>query len=189
MSLNALPKDVLKELLLKMTDKDILTICNMNTYYRNKICDDNFFHRILLTRYPDTLKNRDQNRSYKKYYIDVIIKISIMKEKYNYTYEFGNLELQYNGITKYSNDVNLLLYGVNAEQLALVMEALKRGADIHYYGNTPLNYAITKNNLDIVKYLLNYKDTTWGRLTIALGKTFAEDKVLEYLREFYAKHF
>ena len=40
-------KDVDREILLAMSDEDLLKSCSLNKYLFNVVCDDNFFYRRL----------------------------------------------------------------------------------------------------------------------------------------------
>ena len=50
-------KDLDREILLAMDDKDLLNTCNSNNRYLfNTVCDDEFFHRVMQQRYPNIPK-------------------------------------------------------------------------------------------------------------------------------------
>ena len=90
-------KDVDREILLSMDDGDLLKTCSLNKYLFETVCDDNFFYRRLLSKYPTTLKyyNKEKEETYRKYYLKVIYYISKMKEDYDYSYISGNPKVQY----------------------------------------------------------------------------------------------
>ena len=167
-------KDVDREILLAMTDEDLLKTCSLNKYLFNVVCDDNFFYRRLLLKYPDTLNVSQSKTSnslrtrilkyynkedgnYKSYYLKVIYYISKMQEDYNYSYVSGNPEKQYHIFknTKNNNIVHLLLNSSTAGEINLVKEAIKRGADIHSYDDQALRNASYYGHLEIVKYLVS----------------------------------
>ena len=40
-------KDVDREILIKLPDEDIIKSCSVNSYLRDKVCDEDFFKRRL----------------------------------------------------------------------------------------------------------------------------------------------
>ena len=88
-------KDVDREILLAMDDENLLKTCSLNKYLFNNVCDDNFFYRKLLLKYPDTLSYKLREDNYKSYYLRTIYYISKMKEDYDYPYISGNPKVQY----------------------------------------------------------------------------------------------
>ena len=150
-------KDVDREILLAMTDKDLLKSCSLNKYLFNVVCDDNFFYQRLSLKYPNSLKyySKEQDKNYRDYYLKVIYWISKMKENYGYSYIDGNPKTQYEIFEIVKYDVNYLLYKSSAKgELNLVKEAIKRGADIHAYNDEALRWASQNGHLDVVKYLV-----------------------------------
>ena len=68
-------KDVDRNILLSLSDRQILEVCSLNKYYIETVCDDEFFHRILQQRYPGSIlwnKERDKRKSWKQLYIETI---------------------------------------------------------------------------------------------------------------------
>ena len=150
-------KDVDREILLAMSDEDLLKTCSLNKYLFNVVCDDNFFHKRLLVKYPDTLKyyNSKYYKNYKAYYLKVVYYISKLKENYHYSYILGNPKIQYE-IFKFAKDnsIRLLFESSRRGELNLVKEAIKRGANIHAANESALRWASRKGHLEIVKYLV-----------------------------------
>ena len=56
--LSGLPntKDTDREILLRLSDNELIKTCSLNKYLLNNVCDDNFFKRRLQLTYPDTLR-------------------------------------------------------------------------------------------------------------------------------------
>ena len=48
-------KDVDREILLAMTDENLLKTCSLNKYLFAVVCDDSFFYNRLSLKYPNTL--------------------------------------------------------------------------------------------------------------------------------------
>ena len=156
-------KDVDREILNKLDDKELLNACSIDKYTWNTICDDAFFKSRLLSKYPQIERYKFVNESWKQFFLRSIYYISKMKEENDYEYSFGNFVTQYKlfqsvdikGYIKGYNGINYLLIN-SAEQgeLALVIWSLKKGANIHSKWGSPLRYASKNGHLDVVKYLV-----------------------------------
>src|SRR5665647_2358723 len=154
-------KDTDREILLRLSDKELIKTCSLNKYLFTSVCDDNFFRRKLQLSYPDTLPFKSSDTTYKQYYLKVIYYVSKMLEEFNYSYvsrNLGNPENQYDilkSIGYNSNDKNkvqkLLFEAANVGELELVKEAVKKGADIHANNEFALRYASEYGHLEIVK--------------------------------------
>ena len=152
-------KDVDREILLAMADEDLLKTCSLNKYFLQNVCDDNFFYKRLLGKYPDALKyyNKETDKNYKSYYLKVIYYISKMKEDYDYSFVSGNPKIQYEIFKIAGKYIDDLLFESSIKgELNLVKEAIKRGADIHTFDENALRYASANGHLDIVKYLVEH---------------------------------
>lgn len=66
-------------------DKTLLNMMNVSKTHSLKF-DDNFFRVYLTRNYPHLLNYKAFNVPYRKYYLDVIYAISILREKYNINY-------------------------------------------------------------------------------------------------------
>ena len=152
-------KDIDREILLAMDDKSLLKTCSLNKYLFNIVCDDNFFYKRLLLKYPDTLvyykKNENFLHTYKSYYLKIIYYISKMQEDYNYSYISGNPKVQYKIFQYAKNNINRLLFQSSIKgELNLVKEAIHRGANIHANNEEALRWASRNGHLETVKYLV-----------------------------------
>lgn len=91
-------KDLDKELMLNMGDREFIQTCQLNKYFQNICKDDYLFKRRLEKIYP-TLREETYEEygeiSWKKYYTNVVKIIAELKEKFNYTYTYGNPFVQY----------------------------------------------------------------------------------------------
>ena len=115
-------KDTDREILLKLSDKDLIKTCSLNKYLFASVCDDSFFHRKLSLSYPNTLIFKPISSNYKQYYLKVVHYVSKMLEEFNYSYILGNLEKQYKILKKInynSNDKSKVQISVSYTHLTL----------------------------------------------------------------------
>ena len=163
-------KDTDREILLAMSDKELIQTCSLNKYLFKFVCDDNFFYRKLVRSYPDTLKdfNKEKDKTYKSYYLKVVFYVAKLLEDFKHTYVSGNPKKQNNlfamvskkiekdGSKKFIVDYQDLLNDSAAQgELELVKEAIKKGASIHREDNYALRLASKSGHLDIIKYLVS----------------------------------
>ena len=82
-------KDVDREILSKLPDKDVITACSANSYLKKKVCDEGFFKRRLEINYPelkfftnDIYYETAERRypTYKQAYLETVYYISKMEE-------------------------------------------------------------------------------------------------------------
>jgi hypothetical protein len=182
-------RDLDREILLKLNDRDFLLTCNSSRYLRENVCDEQFFKKRLTLTYPDTLNYNLNNKSWRQYYIETVFHVAKMKE-YGYDYSFGNPKKQYMIILKSHSDNNHILLDASKKgELALAIESLKRGVKNHPANFTrveddALTNAIENGHLDIVKYLVEHGaevDIFDFAYTKAIKKGYTD--IIKYLEE------
>jgi len=62
-------KDIDKEILLGLDDKDLGSMCNTNTYLANICRLDGFWKSKVISRYPNDIKGKPEEETWKLYYI------------------------------------------------------------------------------------------------------------------------
>ena len=146
-------KNIDREILLKLSDKDFVVACNSSRYLRDTVCDENFFKRRLSLTYPDTLNFKSDHENWKQYYLSTIFYIAKMKEKHGYSYTFGNPKTQYKIIENLidTNANTLLFKSAVTGELSLVIEAVKRGANVRAGLDYSLREASYKGHLEVIK--------------------------------------
>jgi hypothetical protein len=148
-------KDIDREILSKLHDKELLKTCSINKYTWEKVCDDAFLKRRLLTKYPKIEQYKLETETWKRFFLRAVNYIALMKEKFDYVYTFGDFVKQYNLLKKNNENKNLLLiYSSAVGELALVIWSLKYGADIHDENDYALRFASGNGHLETVKYLV-----------------------------------
>ena len=127
-------KDLDKELLLKMDDREFIRSCGLNTYFQN-LCEDQ--NQLLFKRKLHTLKPEILNPywigSWKLYYAHVVKTIARLYEKYKFIYTRGNPFKQFNIVKATDNSPGPTLdYDILNNELALVQYAVKDQGDKIY---------------------------------------------------------
>ena len=86
-------KDIDREILKHIDDGELLNVCSINRKFWYEICDDNFIRRRLM-RYPDIEKYRNNNETWKQFFLTVTYYIFRMKENKT-EYKGENFKNQY----------------------------------------------------------------------------------------------
>ena len=157
MSLTGL-KDVDREILKHVDDRELLKFCSLDNKTWNSVCDDDFLRRRLTTKYPEIEKYKRENESWKRFFLRAIYYIAKMKEKFEYEYTEGDFKLQHELLQDWRDyHVDRLLKEA-AEKgiLSLVKYALEHGANIHAFDDVAVRIASTKGHLEVVKYLVEH---------------------------------
>ena len=173
-------KDLDREVASKLGDRDLLSICSVSTYFMNEVCNDNFLKMRLLSKYPYIDQYKDASQTWRKFFLQSIYYISLLKEKFNYDYEFGNHKTQYEILTDVADDKEKLLpLAANKGELALIIYGLKFGETIDYQ---TANQAAGRNRLDIVQYLVkNYANEAMIRTILQASAITEAMDVLKYI--------
>ena len=156
MSLTGL-KDVDREILKHVDDRDLLNICKIDNKTWNSVCDDDFLRRRLTHKYPGIEKYKRENESWKQFFLTAIYYIAKLKEKLEYVYTSGDFKQQYKLLSKYKGNIHSLLVASSRKgELPLVKYAIEQGADIReeWNMNIALIHASWKGHLNVVKYLV-----------------------------------
>ena len=130
-------KDVDREILNKLADESLLKVCSANTYLRDIVCDEGFFHRRIQANYPELVKSLYP--SYKQAYLETVYYISKMKEiGYDYVRNGEAPKSQYH----------------KAKQVYDSISELKRHKYESWRGVVPLRDIIRLNDLNLIKYAM-----------------------------------
>jgi hypothetical protein len=156
-------RDIDREIIGKLDDRELLKVCSIDKYTWNTVCDDDFLKRRLLSKYPIIDSNKG-TESWKQFFLKAIYYIDKLKEEFNYEYTYGNFVKQYNILEKiYEEQLydiigimkNLLVQSVLQNEMALVEFCLKYKKYYNYdLLMKTLFAAIDKNNYEIFAYLL-----------------------------------
>jgi len=188
-------RDLDREILGKLHDKEILIACSIDKYTWNTVCDDAFLKRRLLMKYPKIEKEKYEAETWKRFFLRAVNYISLLKERYGYDYTFGNFVTQYICFTKCYDMLDdedlkykyhlLIKKSAKRGELALVIWSLKNGACIHYYNDRPVRWACKNGHLEVVKYLAENGANIHSSGDAALSWAFKNGhlEVVKYLLE------
>ena len=113
-------KDIDREILKYVENKELLKVCTVSRKMWYEVCDDAFLRRRL-NKYSIF---KTPNQSWKRFFLDVINYIHILKQKYNFTYEEGNFYTQYSLFKKYDIN-NLLVPATRNKELSVIKHSIE----------------------------------------------------------------
>ena len=164
-------KDLDREILSKVNDTELLTVCSVDKRMWNEVCDDDFLRRRLERTHPDVLQYKE---TWKDFFLDVTHIIAKMKEEYGFTYTTGNYKKQLQLLKENKGRLQYLMLNAASEgELQLVIHAFKRmrkkeRANIIKHA---LQAAIEMGHIEIVKFLIE----NGARVKRKYIQEFAED--------------
>ena len=160
-------KDVDRLVLEYIDDKQLLEMCGLNRTYSQRVCDDAFFRRRTIARFPETVQYKDgaKTRTWKNHYLAIIKYIDLLQTdfQYEYTAEDKSPELLYlsmlvvkrNYYIYYSKN-RALMSASEEGHLEIVKYLVENGADVTVEDNFPVRSASEDGHLSVVKYLTEH---------------------------------
>ena len=148
-------KDVDREILKYVDDKELLEICTINKKTWNEVCDDAFLRRRLLNKYLGIEKYKSDRETWKQFLLTAIYYISKLEEEFSFSYSSGDFKKQYTLLNIYKGG-ELLYTAAGEGELEIIKYLVSKGLDIHYENNYAFQEASEKGHLEIVKYLLEH---------------------------------
>lgn len=89
-------RDADREILLRIqSDEELLNICKMENKYIKSLCNEDFFRRRLLNKFPETIKDKSVNVSWRKYYLSMVYYVGKLQEEFSFDFRIGNPEKYY----------------------------------------------------------------------------------------------
>jgi len=182
--MNNLTKDVYLYLLNFADDKTVLNMLSVN----KKFNDEKFFKQIMERRYPLLLRFKEDNKTWKQFYIETIYYISKLKEEFDIPYipvstfdpkdfykrrrNLGNADFQ--TIYDYA-----LEHAADSGDLNLVKFLVEEHGAEDRVGDALYN-AVDIKNLEIVKYIVE-KFGSINKESIKLASRRGYEEILKYL--------
>ena len=145
-------KDVDREILKHVDDKELIQVCTIDKTTWYEICDDEFLKRRLM-KYPDIEKYKKGDETYKRFFLRFAYYTSKMRETFKFEYTDGDFKEQYELLKKFKG-ITLLINAAKIGELSLVKYAKKKGADISANGDLAFRAASLYGHLNVVKYLV-----------------------------------
>jgi hypothetical protein len=159
-------KDVDRQILMNLDDYSLLQACSVNDYFKNKVCDDDFIRRRLEQTYPETLRYKFPNQTWRQFFLETIKYIADLSFRGEgitaIPYNIGNLRQLYSELERIRmGSYRLLGYikdAVENNQFAKA-EYLEKYEKIFNRSNTSphtaLSHSVRKGNFNMVKYLMD----------------------------------
>ena len=190
-------RDLDREIVNKLSDKDFLQMCSLNRTYSQRVCDDSYFRLRTEKGFPETVPYKDYTettnkkmRTWKNHYLNIIKYIDLLKSDYGYIYraEDKSPELLY--LAKrlvhkdYSYNKNRAVrFASRNGQLPIVKYLVENGADITEHSNSAIIWASENAHLPVVKYLVEHGAdiTTLDNLALTLAIQNGHFAIAAYL--------
>ena len=134
-----LTKDTYEYILNFADDKEIISMLMVNKKFAQKLGDDNFFKKVLERKYPNLVKFKKENETWKHLYLRMIKYIALLNEKFDIPY----LNLVDYDPTEFYNEYNNTQY--------IIYEALKQLSE------NGGNHEVLEMLLD--RFIEKYKDS------------------------------
>ena len=155
-------RDLDREILNKLSEKDLLNMCVLNKTYSEKVCDETYFRLRTLARFPETVPYKDytHTKNWKNHYFTNVKYIELLKSKFQYIYKRKDKspELLYLArllTPKFSYSKNLaLIRGSFYGKLEIIKYLFEDGANIDSNESEALRWASSTGYLETVKYLV-----------------------------------
>lgn len=169
-----LTKDMYEYLLNFADDRDIINMLSVN----KKFSDEELFERIMKRKYPDLIRFRRVNETWKQLFVRMVYYISLLKEKYEVDY-FSGLFLP-DVFRKGLNSIYIIIEAAaKVGNLEVVKKFINSNSKLF---SLTLITAVRNNQINVVKYLLSQKPEqaiTVGSLAASSGHI----GIIQYLLE------
>ena len=171
-----LTKDMYEYLLNFADDRTIINMLSVN----KKFHDENFFERIMKRKYPDLIKYREDNETWKQLFVRMVYYISLMMEKFGIPYFVGlNPIYIFNGIV----DPLYIIITTAAKIGNLeILKLRKFDNKAPIYFNDMLEYAANAGHLNVIKYFLHEKPSRSRHIAIFAAYR-GNTEIIKYLLE------
>lgn len=200
-------KDVDREVLKHIDDKDLLKACSADRRMWNEVCNDNFLRRRL-SKYPEIEQYKRENESWKQFFLRAIYYISKLKEEFQFPWTSGDFKKQYQFFAKNDkynlqslldfaarqgeleivkhimkddptlyNMYNSLMYASYAGHLDIVKYFNEHGVDLHLGNDSALMYAVLQGHLELVKYFVENGADIHAQNDYAFAVAFEEGQL------------
>ncbi len=137
-------------------DRQLLEICSTNKDIYKKVCDETFFRNRIISKYPETIKWKLSDMSFKKYYLSIIKYISLLQEDFDYQYKPTDL---------------------SPELLYLIRDHFRSEYGYHIFNlGIAIQITIKENNYRMLDYLFELRNKSNDKLSWLIGR---DSEILE----------
>ena len=167
-------KDTDREILTKLSGKDLLSLCQTNSYWQS-LCDDKFFENYMKIHYPQLvlIKNKEKlhyntfgeeknykSISWKMFYAIMMYYIGKIQEEFNIPYipapAYDPRETYIKNFKDPQNFYNrIFLYASYIGDIKLIKYLVEEQKIYKNYMDYGLNAAGYGGHLDVIKYLIS----------------------------------
>lgn len=156
--------DANRVILSKLDDRNLLTICRVNTYFRN-LCNEDFYRNRLISKYPDAAKYKPAELTWKKYYLNVVYYVNKIWEENGFQYKTGNPKIYYDAFynTRYSYERIGLAAENNYKDLLTFLKPLYHETTYYTYLIEP---AAKGGHMDLINEALEQRENSYLDLGI-----------------------
>ena len=147
-------KDVDRLILQKLNDEDLINTLLTNKY-ANSLADENFWMNRVLTKYPGTFRFKEQNMTWRNFYLSSVYYIDKILTKYGFNFTGGDPKKYYHALRINNHVIGKMRQAIflrnDMEDIALFyanrlsLRNLKYGAPV-YRLNTP-EWEVEKEDL------------------------------------------
>jgi hypothetical protein len=184
---------------MEISDKDIYeyianladdrTVLNMLAVNR-KFNDDLYFKKILENRYPLLIRHKEENKTYKQFYLKIVKDLAELWEKYKIPYIPSiNFYPEYALSAAKSRVFNLYsLYLMDALEIGdikLAQYLVNKGGKISGF---TYHFVAKLGNLEMLKFLMNVRsDESWLKDSLRVAKEYNNISIINYLESLGVK--
>ena len=188
--------DVDREILFKLPNREILELCKTNLYFFNRVCNDNFFYRLLLDRYPDFIQYKQDNWSWKRLFLTIIFNEGLIEASKNYKNLFIEAIMKGQSFlvkllladkrVNPADDNNYAIRLASRDGHTEVVKLLLADprVDPADYNNEAIRWASTYDHVEIIKLLLadrRVDPTAENNMVIRSASAYGHTEVIKVL--------
>lgn len=187
---SSFPKDLQKEILLNLTDVDLINTCRTSSEAAT-VCEDDDFWRLRIEKiyHSDLSKYKEKHKTYREVYIE------LRQPKGNGNLLLMAAQLGYLPIVKYlveelntsvhsSDGIYTVLYYASASgHLSIVKYLVEHGADVNYFAGIPIQGASHNGHLSIVQYLMEHGANMYLNHALKIAASTGRLDIVKYFVE------